>query len=173
MVIATTTSRSATTTTAPAAITAVNETARANEILLLETIEGMERGGPMAIVIGAGHSVALDVPNGGNFNGNQLQAWPRNGSPAQQWAWLDGKYLFNALTGKCLDRAWNGLENFAKVHLWDCNWSDSQQWIAYGDKIRPLNHQDRCLTIQWPVQTGQKAQMYDCVPADTQLFYFE
>lgn len=76
-------------------------------------------------------------------NPAMVDAYPCNGSLAQQWSKGGGLIKVN---GQCLDVYRNGTSNGTKVDLFPCNGGPNQQWRLSGSEIIAA-HANKCLDI--------------------------
>ncbi|KAI9343154.1 ricin B lectin domain-containing protein [Obelidium mucronatum] len=77
-----------------------------------------------------GQSYCLDNKASLNKNFNPVIGWPCDPSnPASNEIWyFEQNTLVNTQTGRCLDR-YSGLNgNGVAVDIFDCNWTEAQQW---------------------------------------------
>lgn len=81
-------------------------------------------------IIWANSGRCLDLPNNVTTNGNQLQQFDCNGSPAQNWAFPGGGQITHKQSGKCVDLSNANTTNGTVVQLWDCNKSAAQRWFV-------------------------------------------
>ena len=88
------------------------------------------------------HSKCLDDFGSGTANGNKVDIWTCNSTPAQKWTFTGGAL---SVLGKCLDDASQGGAG-AKLVVWTCNGHAAQTWThkSNGEYVLKLNGQ--CLT---------------------------
>ncbi|BDI31217.1 hypothetical protein CCAX7_32680 [Capsulimonas corticalis] len=91
--------------------------------------------GQSYMLLNENSNMALDVPNGTNVHGTQLQQWTPNGATAQAWKFTDlgdGYWeLINVASGLALDDYGWGTANGTVVDQWDASASpvtNAQQW---------------------------------------------
>lgn len=70
----------------------------------------------------------LDVQNAGTGNGNAVQLYACNGTPAQKWTLRADGTLLNPRSGRCLDVANGGTGAGSPVIIWDCSAASNQKW---------------------------------------------
>jgi len=78
-------------------------------------------------IVGAQSGRCVDLPNGSETNGAQVQLYDCNGQSSQRWTYGSDKRLVDS-GGKCLDASGRGTTNGTKVIIWDCNGQANQQW---------------------------------------------
>jgi 3D (Asp-Asp-Asp) domain-containing protein len=84
----------------------------------------------------------LDDSGGSISNGNKIDIWTCNGSPAQKWTFA-GKEL--SVLGKCLaDHDYTGAGT--KLVLWSCIGHKNEQWTHKSDGEYVLATNGLCLT---------------------------
>ena len=80
-----------------------------------------------------GSDKVLDVHNGLNADGVNIQQWQYNGSDAQKWRVLpnaDGTWSFiSVCNGKYIDLSGGNAHNSANIHCWSGNASNAQKWV--------------------------------------------
>ncbi len=80
-----------------------------------------------------GSDKVLDVHNGLNADGVNIQQWQYNGSDAQKWRVLpnaDGTWSFiSVCNGKYIDLSGGNAQNSANIHCWSGNASNAQKWV--------------------------------------------
>jgi len=88
------------------------------------------------------HSKCLDDFGSGTANGNKVDIWTCNSTPAQKWTFTGGAL---SVLGKCLDDASQGGAG-AKLVVWTCNGHAAQTWThkSNGEYVLKLN--GMCLT---------------------------
>lgn len=115
---------------------------------------------------GLHQSKCIDDRNARLANGNNIQLWDCNDSPAQSWI-LDGLAIRSGLeTTKCLDLNHSNTDNETNIHLWDCNGTNAQKWIYDGISrlFRSRINQRKCLDldmIELPYN-ATNVQLWDC-----------
>jgi hypothetical protein len=114
------------------------------------------------------HGFCLDVPAQITDDGNPLQLWECNGSPAQQWTiGTDG--TVRAL-GKCMDNSFSGTNNGNTVHLWHCFDSTAQQWV-YDNGLLKNPASNKCLQAMGPdIGLWTRIVIWDCDRGPNQLW---
>jgi len=88
------------------------------------------------------HGKCLDDFGSSTTNGNKVDIWTCNGTPAQNWTFSGGAL---SVLGKCLDDVSQG-GNGAKLVIWTCNGHKAQTWThrSNGEYVLKLN--GLCLT---------------------------
>ncbi|KAF0693992.1 Aste57867_15090 [Aphanomyces stellatus] len=83
-----------------------------------------------------------------------------NGSPEQQWKWINSLYLYNAATKQCLDR--EGNQSGTNVRSFPCSWAESAQWlVAKGNHPIAPKSPTLCLAAG-----SKSATLTDCKKVD-------
>ena len=72
----------------------------------------------------------LDVQNAGLGNGNAVQLYACNGTPAQKWTLRPDGTVLNPRSGRCLDVANGGTGAGNPVIIWDCSGAPNQKWTV-------------------------------------------
>jgi hypothetical protein len=72
----------------------------------------------------------LDVQNAGTGNGNAVQVYACNGTPAQKWTLRADGTIVNPRSGRCLDVANGGTGAGNPVIIWDCSGAPNQKWTV-------------------------------------------
>ena len=97
-----------------------------------------------------------------------------NGSPTdQQWIAIDGGFIRNTLSGRCIDVAGApGTDNGARLQLFDCELSGfntngtstDQRWVVRADGFIQNLLSGRCIDVAGAPGTGNGAplQLVDC-----------
>ncbi|KAI9318280.1 ricin B lectin domain-containing protein [Zopfochytrium polystomum] len=71
----------------------------------------------------------LDNTNGQLVDGNPVQVFDCNGTPAQKWIYRSDRTIFNLQSQRCLDNDSGRQQNGNKVQMWTCqNGNPSQTW---------------------------------------------
>lgn len=93
-------------------------------------------GGQMVSALKAGK--CLDNASNVKAQGNKIQLWDCNGTPAQKWRYTSNKTLLNP-NGFCLDVQSAGKTPKTLVQLWDCNGTPAQTWVikSNGSLVNP------------------------------------
>jgi hypothetical protein len=88
------------------------------------------------------HGKCLDDFGSGTTNGNKVDIWTCNNTPAQKWTFTGGAL---SVLGKCLDDSSQGGSG-AKLVVWTCNGHAAQTWMhkPNGEYVLKLN--GMCLT---------------------------
>ena len=122
---------------------------------------------PAGAIVGPS-GLCIDIPAQNTFDGNGLQLWTCNGTPAQLWTFrADG--TIRGLQ-KCMDVAFSGTSNGTKVQLWGCDNTAAQQWVYNNGKL--INPQsNKCLDAPGPdIGIGTQLQIWDCQSGRNQLW---
>ncbi|GAA1960112.1 glycoside hydrolase family 16 protein [Kitasatospora viridis] len=115
-------------------------------------------GGP---VVGYG-GLCLDDRGASTADFNPVQVYTCNGSPAQQWTFVQAGTTLHAL-GKCLDINGGGTANGTTVDLYTCNDTAAQVWIPRSDGSLYNPQSNRCLDdTNWSTTPGTQVQIWDC-----------
>ncbi|MFE0461780.1 GH92 family glycosyl hydrolase [Kitasatospora sp. NPDC058965] len=104
----------------------------------------------------------LDDNGGSAADGNRIQLWDCNGTPAQQWTVSPDGTL--RVLGKCLDVNQGGTAAGSLVQLYGCNGTGAQQWWPKSDGTLVNTPSGRCLDVPYG-DTGDGAhqlQIWDC-----------
>lgn len=117
----------------------------------------------------------MDLSGAQVFNGNRVQIWTANGTPAQSWNFSNagvvpsGNYnIATTLGAYCLDVAAAGTANGTKVQLYQCNGTNAQSWNAVpvgGNvyELRPANAPGSCLDVTGvSTADGTQLQIWQC-----------
>jgi len=121
-------------------------------------------------------SKRMDLNAAQTFNGNKVQIWTANGTPAQNWVFSNvgvvpsGNYNIASQIGGgwCLDVAGAGTANGTRVQIWQCNGTNAQSWrvvqhSAGGFELRPANAPNSCLDVTGVSTTdGTQLQIWTC-----------
>ncbi|WP_250033178.1 ricin-type beta-trefoil lectin domain protein [Paractinoplanes maris] len=134
-----------------------------NEILsvygLSLTTTGGGSGG--SAVISNLNGKCLDVPNGNFADGVRVQMWNCNGTPAQQWNFVNG--TLQTSNNKCLDVAWGSTANGTVIQIAGCSGNPAQQFVlsAAGDLVNP--QANKCVDIDaWNANEGAVLVLWEC-----------
>lgn len=88
--------------------------------------------GTYVIATKLNQNYALDIDGVGKSNGDNLQLWERNNTPAQSFKVMhlgDGYYrIVNTNSGKAIDAEWGGTESGTNVWQYDINDTPAQIW---------------------------------------------
>ncbi|KAF9441760.1 carbohydrate-binding module family 13 protein [Macrolepiota fuliginosa MF-IS2] len=108
--------------------------------------------------------VCLDVKDGRFVNGNPLQIWPCNGTPAQQWNFVFGPTTIRlGDTGFCLDATTTNPSNGTPMRIWECTSVPEQQWFSAVTSTG-----DICLDVNRGDHTpGTVVQAWECLKGET------
>ncbi|MET0555964.1 MAG: RICIN domain-containing protein, partial [Vicinamibacteria bacterium] len=117
----------------------------------------------------------MDLSAAQTTNGNKVQIWTPNGTPAQSWAFSNagvvpgGNYnIASSLGAFCLDVAAAGTANGTKVQIYQCNGTAAQSWNAVpvgGNvyELRPANAPGSCLDVTgFSTTDGTQLQIWQC-----------
>ncbi|WP_042430435.1 ricin-type beta-trefoil lectin domain protein [Streptacidiphilus anmyonensis] len=121
---------------------------------------GTGGGGPVTGYQG----LCLDDRSASTANFNPIQVYTCNGTPAQQWTFVQAGTTLHVL-GKCLDINGGGSADGTTVDLYDCNNTGAQVWIpqSNGELYNPQSN--KCLDDTGYGGSGTQVQIWDC--ADT------
>ncbi|WP_042380706.1 ricin-type beta-trefoil lectin domain protein [Streptacidiphilus melanogenes] len=108
--------------------------------------------------------LCLDDRSASTANFNPIQVYTCNGTPAQQWTFVQAGTTLHVL-GKCLDINGGGTADGTTVDLYDCNNTGAQVWIpqSNGELYNPQSN--KCLDDTGYGGSGTQVQIWDC--ADT------
>ncbi|MEV5174311.1 carbohydrate-binding domain-containing protein [Streptomyces flaveolus] len=71
--------------------------------------------------------------NAGTGNGTVVQLYTCNGTAAQKWSYDPaGRTLRNPQSGRCLDATGPSSADGTRLQIWDCAYTDNQQWNLPG-----------------------------------------
>jgi hypothetical protein len=124
---------------------------------------------------GVGGSLCLDVPDGSTTPGTQVQIFPCNQGPNQQWVHiLSTKELRSPLFANlCLDVSGGSTRPGAKVQVYPCNGTAAQKWVssASGQLVSALSA-DLCLDVTGgSAMPGTKVETWTCNGAAAQQWF--
>ncbi|MEU1124747.1 ThuA domain-containing protein [Streptomyces sp. NPDC005899] len=85
----------------------------------------------------------VDVANGANADGTQIQLWTCNRSAAQTWTAGTDQTL-RAL-GKCMDVQGGATADGTKIQLYGCNGTTAQKWVPQTDGTLKNPQSGKCL----------------------------
>jgi streptogrisin C len=127
--------------------------------LSLVTTGGGGGGGTSRIVGYAGK--CIDIPGANGVDGQFLQIYDCNTTPAQAWAFApDGTVR---AMGKCMDVAWGSRDNGAVIQLATCSGNPAQQFVlsGAGDLVNP--QANKCVDVKdWNSDNGARLQLWEC-----------
>jgi poly(3-hydroxybutyrate) depolymerase len=78
-------------------------------------------------IVGTGSGRCVDVPNGSQTSGTQVQLYDCNGNTSQQWTYTSAGEL-RVYGNDCLDANGKGTTNGTKAIIWSCNGQSNQHW---------------------------------------------
>lgn len=111
----------------------------------------------------------LDVRASSTADGTPVQMYQCNGSPAQQWTYVNGKLY--GIGGKCLEAANGaGSTDGAKLQLASCATVPHQGWGLSGGQIVGVN--GKCIDAAATTEDGVQAQIWSCSGQWNQQFSF-
>jgi beta-glucanase (GH16 family) len=125
-------------------------------------------------------SKRMDLSGAQTFNGNKVQIWTANGTPAQSWVFSNvgvvpaGNYnIASSLGAFCLDVAGAGTANGTRVQIYQCNGTGAQSWRAVpagsAFELRPANAPNSCLDVTGVSTTdGTQLQIWQCTGGSNQ-----
>ncbi|MER5550757.1 ThuA domain-containing protein [Streptomyces sp. NPDC002793] len=109
----------------------------------------------------------VDVANGANADGTQIQLWTCNRSPAQTWTVAPDQSL-RAL-GKCMDISGGGTADGTKVQLYGCNDTAAQKWVPQTDGTLRNPQSGKCLdAADVSSADGTRLHLWTCLSAVNQ-----
>ncbi|MCW2637725.1 MAG: Ricin lectin [Dactylosporangium sp.] len=117
-------------------------------------------GGSTSRIIGY-TGKCIDVPGANSADGQYLNIYDCNGTPAQDWTFA-GDGTVRAL-GKCMDVAWGSRDNGAVIQLASCSGNPAQQFVlsGAGDLVNPQSN--KCVDVKdWNTNNGARLQQWDC-----------
>ncbi|MER5550756.1 PQQ-dependent sugar dehydrogenase [Streptomyces sp. NPDC002793] len=121
------------------------------------------RSGPITGIGGK----CVDVANGANADGTQIQLWTCNRSPAQTWTVAPDQSL-RAL-GKCMDISGGGTADGTKVQLYGCNDTAAQKWVPQTDGTLRNPQSGKCLdAADVSSADGTRLHLWTCLSAVNQ-----
>ncbi|KAF0692018.1 Aste57867_16860 [Aphanomyces stellatus] len=89
---------------------------------------------PGTIAIGADRFYCLEAPTKSYLDAPTGR--PCNGQvPAQQWTWVNAKYLYNAFTKKCLTFPKDDPKQALVLRMTTCLFSNDQTWQVLGQTL--------------------------------------
>jgi streptogrisin C len=103
----------------------------------------------------------INVPGAQGVDGQYLNIWDCNGSPAQIWTFAADGTL--RAFGKCMDVAWGSRDNGAVIQLANCSGNPAQQFVlnGAGDLVNPQS--DKCVDVKdRNTDNGVRLQQWDC-----------
>jgi Ricin-type beta-trefoil lectin domain len=135
-------------------------------LLLWAILQGAEA----AVLLGL-DGKCLDVRNGENRDGADVQIYTCNGAPNQEWA-LNQYGEIRSLGGKCLDIRGANPTDGTPVQLYSCHGGPNQQWRSVGrGEIR--GQEDKCLDVRGDTsQDGTIVQIFSCNDGRNQKWAF-
>ena len=124
--------------TSSVTVTAKDETLAKKSVSFTWTINQTVAGKPIT----GDHGKCLDNFGSVTTNGNKVDIWTCNNTPAQQWTFASGEL---SVQGKCLDDSSQGGSG-APLVIWTCNGHAAQFWThkPNGEYVLKLN--GMCLT---------------------------
>jgi hypothetical protein len=106
--------------------------------------------------------LCLDDRSASTANFNPVQVYTCNGTPAQQWTFVQAGTTLHVL-GKCLDINSGGTADGTTVDLYDCNNTAAQVWIPRSDGSLYNPQSNKCLDdTNWSTTPGTQVQIWDC-----------
>lgn len=112
----------------------------------------------------------IDVPGGNGADGQYLQLYDCNPTPAQAWTFA-GDGTVRAL-GKCMDVASGSRDNGAVIQLANCSGNPAQQFVlsAAGDLVNPQSN--KCVDVTaWNSANGARIEQWDCTGGANQKWH--
>ena len=118
---------------------------------------------PSGEVHAVGAGKCLDVPNGTQANGTQLDIWTCSGGSNQIWAHTSSSQLTVYGGAKCLDAFNNQVTAGTKVEIWDCNGGANQQWRLNANGTITGVQSGLCLDVTGAsTANGALADLWTC-----------
>ncbi|MEU1124748.1 PQQ-dependent sugar dehydrogenase [Streptomyces sp. NPDC005899] len=109
----------------------------------------------------------VDVANGADADGTQIQLWTCNQSAAQTWTAGTDQTL-RAL-GKCMDVQGGGTADGTKIQLYGCNGTTAQKWVPQTDGTLKNPQSGKCLDASGVSSAdGTRLHLWTCLAADNQ-----
>ncbi len=124
------------------------------------SLTGGSSGGQQ--IVGAQSGRCVDLPNGSETNGAQVQLYDCNGQSNQRWTYTSDKRLADA-GNKCLDASGQGRTNGTPVIIWDCNGQANQQWNVNSNGSITGVQSGLCVDASGQATgNGTKIQLWAC-----------
>ncbi|MGK4578893.1 ricin-type beta-trefoil lectin domain protein [Kitasatospora sp. HPMI-4] len=147
--------------TTPTSATASGGTMSVGYVAAYTTNGGSGNGGSGGPVVGYG-GLCLDDRSGSTADYNPVQVYTCNGTPAQQWTFVQAGTTLHAL-GKCLDINGGGTANGTTVDLYTCNNTAAQVWIPQSNGSLYNPQSNKCLDdTGWSTTPGTQVEIWDC-----------
>jgi serine protease AprX len=105
----------------------------------------------------------VDVENGSDISGSQIQLYPCNNTPAQYVTLQPDSTL--QVMGKCVNVKNNATANGSMLVLWDCDGRSSEKWAVNADRELKNPTSSRCIDASSTSKTstnGTPLQIRDC-----------
>ncbi|WP_194898935.1 ricin-type beta-trefoil lectin domain protein [Catenulispora pinisilvae] len=105
----------------------------------------------------------LDDRYDSQADGNPVEMYDCNTSPAQTWYYANGYLQLNGASGKCLDVTGNNSTNGTLVELWDCNAGQNQVWTPQANGELVSASSGKCLDDpQSNTANFTQLEIWDC-----------
>jgi Ricin-type beta-trefoil lectin domain/Glycosyl hydrolases family 16 len=115
--------------------------------------------------------LCLDDRGGSTANFNPVQVYGCNGTPAQQWTFVQAGTTLHVL-GKCLDINGGGTANGTLVDVYDCNNTAAQVWIPQSNGSLYNPQSNKCLDdTGWSTSWGTQVEIWDCTGGANQQWH--
>ena len=126
-------------------------------------------GGQLVHAVGAGR--CLDVPNGSDTAGTQLEIWDCNGQSNQFFTRTSANQLtvYTGSAQMCLDAYNNQTTAGTKVDIWPCNGGANQQWQVNSNGTITGTQSGLCLDVSGAgTGNGALVELWTCNGASNQ-----
>ena len=112
----------------------------------------------------------LDVINGLNISGTNVQMYECNNENAQKWYYNPSTQQFKTIYGKCLDLVDGNNDDGTNIQIFECNDGDGQKWLINPDgTISNIN--GGCLDIwEYNHDNGANVALYTCHNGRNQIW---
>ena len=145
--------------------------------LLVDYVRVLTSGGggnpppPSGSAITGYGGLCLDDRSSDTTNFNPIQIYTCNGTPAQQWTFVEAGSTLHVL-GKCLDINGGGTANGTTVDLYDCNNTAAQVFIPQSNGSLYNPQSNKCLDDpNWSTTPGTQVQIWDCTGGANQVWH--
>ena len=118
-------------------------------------------------------SKCIDNNDNRQANGNKIQLWTCDSTPAQQWT-INSNGTITTPGGYCLDAKDAGTSNGTLVQLWECDDTVAQQWTYDANAHTIVNpHSKLCLDDKYSgTADGNQIWLYACNGSNAQRWTF-
>jgi alpha-galactosidase len=135
----------------------------AHGTVMVRVAGGSTTTSPSGEIHAVGAGKCLDVPNGTQANGTQVDIWTCNGASNQIWADTPSNQLTVYGGAKCLDAYNNQTTAGTKVEIWDCNGGANQQWHLNANGTITGVQSGLCLDVTGAsTANGALADLWTC-----------